>query len=449
MLTTMLKIPYLRLKYRFLPNKAQTFWAQELLNSQGLSAKIGQILAQGKVTQLPKSSLSPGEAKALFHQQFGIKVEVAHEALAASIGQVFFITLDQEEYALKILHPGIREKLRSEIDNILILGGYFAKAKGFHFNQTIFKSFLIEVFEEETDLTREAQFQEKFSRLFEGDERFKIPRVIKKYSSDSLLCQEKVTSVLAREAESFEHFHIFTFFFESLLKHGVLHGDLNDRNWGILGQSVAVYDYGCSQIISERRRSGFIKLLSNTDIIQGFTEFGIRLEATWFKGREQELRDALFEPLLNFPISPDLAYSELLTSKFGDKIKMLREFTDPWVLLMMRSLFSLIRIYQDRKIPIPLNKLVAPYLILQETPMKATNIKIEVHEGKLEIVSLRFPLTALENLEDLMPGKVASKIIEEGIEMKAIIQKVIASDYAPQDLFKLSIDERNYRVWIE
>ena len=444
-----MKIPYLRFKYRFLPNKAQAFWAQELLNSQGLSAKIGQILAQGKVTQLPKSSLSPDEARALFQKHFGIKVEVAHEALAASIGQVFFITLDQKEYALKILHPGIREKLRSEIDNILLLGGYFAKAKGFQFNQTIFKSFLVEVFEEETDLTREAQFQEKFTRMFENDERFKIPHVIKKYSTDALLCQEKVTSTLARDALSFEHFHIFTFFFESLFKHGVLHGDLNDRNWGIIGDSVAVYDYGCSQIISERRRSGFVKLLANSDIINGFAEFGIRLEATCFKGREQELRDALFGPLLNSPISPSMAYSEILNERFGDKIKMLREFTDPWVLLMMRSLFSLVRIYQDRKMTIPLMDLVSPYLTLEEKSMKATNIKIEVHEGKLEIVSLRFPLTALENLEELMPGKVASKIMEEGIEMKTILQKVIASDFAPQDLFQLKMDERSYRVWIE
>jgi hypothetical protein len=248
---------------------------------------------------------------------------------------------------------------------------------------------------------------------------------------------------------SFEHFHIFTFFFESLFKHGVLHGDLNDRNWGIIGDSVAVYDYGCSQIISERRRSGFVKLLANSDIINGFAEFGIRLEATWFKGREQELRDALFGPLLNSPISPSMAYSEILNERFGDKIKMLREFTDPWVLLMMRSLFSLVRIYQDRKMTIPLMDLVSPYLTLEEKSMKATNIKIEVHEGKLEIVSLRFPLTALENLEELMPGKVASKIMEEGIEMKTILQKVIASDFAPQDLFQLKMDERSYRVWIE
>ncbi len=364
MLTTFLKISYLRLKYRYMPNEAQEFWAQELLNSQGLSAKLGQLLAQGKESQLPKSSVSVHKAKAFFLKQHNQVIEVSEEVLAASMGQVFHIQLNQNNYALKILHPGIREKLEKEIENILLLGKYFSKAKGFSFDQQVFNQFLTEVFKEETDLSREADFQKKFSTIFKGDTRFKIPTVIPEFTSVSALCQEWVDSTLAKDLSHFQNFNIFTFFFESLLVHGTLHGDLNDRNWGINqdGQ-VVVFDYGCSQIISPRRISGFKKLLMNEDVAQAFLEFGIRLERTWFKGREQQLRDALFEPLLREFIQPDWSYSKDLESEFGQKIKLLREVTDPWVLLMMRSLFSLIRIYQNRKMAIPLKELVSPYLV--------------------------------------------------------------------------------------
>jgi predicted unusual protein kinase regulating ubiquinone biosynthesis (AarF/ABC1/UbiB family) len=348
-----------------MPNEAQQFWAQELLNSQGLSAKLGQLLAQGKESKLPKSSVSVDEAKSFFLKLHNKHIQVSDEVLAASMGQVFHIQLNNKNYALKILHPGIRKKLEKEIENILLLGKYFSKAKGFSFDQQVFNKFLTEVFKEETDLLREADFQEKFSTIFKSDTRFKIPMVIREFTNTSALCQEWVDSTLARDLSHFQNFTIFTFFFESLLVQGTLHGDLNDRNWGINqdGQ-VVVFDYGCSQIITPRRILGFKKLLMNEDVAQAFLEFGIRLERTWFKGREQQLRDALFEPLLREFIQPDWSYSKDLESEFGQKIKLLREVTDPWVLLMMRSLFSLIRIYQNRKMAIPLKELIAPYLVI-------------------------------------------------------------------------------------
>lgn len=449
MLSTLVKIPFLRLKYRFFPDEAQKFWAQELLNSQGLTAKLGQVLAQGKETELPKSSLKSSQAKSLFEKSFGLKVEMTDEVFAASMGQVFFVKVENENFALKILHPGIKEKLQKEIDNILLLGGYFAKTKGFSFDKITFRRFLTEVFEEETDLTREANFQERFREMFSGDERFKIPAVIRKYSNDSVLCQELVNADLARNLRSFPNFHIFDFFFHSLFVGGTLHGDLNDRNWGVYkNNSVAIYDYGCSQIISERRLSGFRKLLMNEDVVQGFREFGVRLDATWFFGKEQELRDALFNPLTS-NISPGLSYSEELQNKYGDKIKVLREYTDPWVLLMMRSLFSLIRIYQDRKIPIPMDKILAPYLVKKEVSMKASQIKIEVLEDKKQVVFMTLPITALDNIDMLMPEKVSVKIREEGISLKSIVDKVKESDFAAQDLFFLNIETRSYKVWID
>ncbi len=450
MLTTILKIPYLRLKYKFLPNNGQKFWAQELLNSQGLSAKLGQVLGQGKKTELPKSSITVDQAKKIFNREFQKEIIFSGEVHAASMGQVFFIRLDGDQFAIKILHPGIKESIRKEIDNILILGKHFAKSKGFNFEEGVFKRFLTEVFEEETDLKREGQFQKQFLRLFKDDKRFKIPEVFEKYSNESILCQELTLSTLAKDVDKVDHFFIYNFFFESLLNHGVLHGDLNDRNWGISNEGlVVIYDFGCSQIISERRINGFKKLLTNKDIINGFKEFGIRLEATYFKGREQELRDALFNPLLNHEISPSWSISQELQDKYQDKIKSLREYTDPWVLLMMRSLFSLIRFYQSRNISIPLGKILSPYLEIKAQEILSTDIKIEVLEDGKQVVYLTLPISALDNLHNLMPDKVSNKIDESQLDLKEITKRVKDSQFSPQELFSLTIEKRSYKVWIE
>jgi predicted unusual protein kinase regulating ubiquinone biosynthesis (AarF/ABC1/UbiB family) len=449
MLNTILKIPLLRLKYRFFPNSGQKFWQQELLNSQGLSAKIGQVLTQGKQTEMPKASIKKAKAEKLFYDHFKTEIKFSDEALAASIGQVFLGRVEDKAVAVKILHPNIKKTIKNEINNVLLLGKYYGKLKGFEFKSNIFEIFLREVFEQETDLEREADFQEKFYRIFSESQTITIPAVYRNYSNKDLLTQDNKTCVLARDLNEIENFHIFNFFFEALFNHGILHGDLNDRNWGINDRDqVVVYDYGCSHIISSRRINGLLKLIKNEDLVNAFKEFGVRLEATYFKGKEQELRDGLFAPLFDHFIAPDLAYSENLKNKFGDEIKKLREFSDPWVLLLMRSLFSLIRVYQDRKISIPLNTLLIPYLESKVNSMSSTQIHIQVTEGNQEVVSLRLPMTALENLSDLMPDKVAQKIHEQGLDLAKISENVVASGFKPQDLFKMEMNNRSYRVWI-
>jgi ABC1 atypical kinase-like domain len=445
----LLKIPYLRMKYKFLPNEAQAFWGQELLNSQGLGAKIGQVLAQGKVSELPKSTLSPADAKRIFKENFQRDIDVDGEALSASMGQVFKIKIDGKVWALKILHPGIKAKLKKEIDNLLLLGKYFAKVKGFSFQTQSFKGFLVEIFEEETDLKREAQFQQKFCQIFAGQERFKIPQVNFTYTNEFMLCQEWVDATLARDLRRFAGLDVFDFFFRSLLQQGILHGDLNDRNWGYSASNeVVVYDYGCSQIVSERRINGLKKLFLNRDVALAFQEFGVRLEATWFKGREQELRDALFGHFSKPSLTPDWSFSQELNAEFGEKIKLLREFTDPWVLLMMRSLFSLIRVYQDRKIPIPIRDFIAPYLAIRNDPEMKIQLHIEIVELGKQVFYMYFPYSTLKNMDNYIPQNVKEKIQEEGVELQELMVQALQKGAVPQEIFDVLVDGRRHRVWL-
>ena len=81
--------------------------------------------------------------------------------------------------------------------------------------------------------------------------------------------------------------------------------------------------------------------------------------------------------------------------------------------------------------------------------MRATQIKIEVLEGDQMVVAMTLPMTALDNLETLMPPNVSQKVAEEGIKIPHIINQVKDSGYEAQDLFRLKIGARNYRVWLE
>lgn len=394
------------------------FIKSKLLQSYGLPAKLGQIFSQGNTSGEPDPTLTVEEAQRLLKEHFGIEAELSPEIHSASMGQVFKTHINNQICAVKILHPGIREKTTKEIEKALTLGTLYAKTKGFQFNKDVFQRFLKEVFEEETDLVREGQFQKSFREKFPH---VLIPAVIR--VNEHILLQEYVESTLARDLEKLPDFAAVEFFFEALLQHGILHGDMNDRNWGYQNGKLVVYDFGCSQIISERRRNGLIKLLLNQDIPNAFKEFGIRLEATPYKGKEQELRDTIFLP----PYRMD---------------KSLREFCDPWILLLLRSLYSIKKIYQSRNQEIPLDTILAPFLILKER-IPHSEIKVQVMENDQQVVFLTLPISELNNLPALIPGKVLAKIEAEGLKVNELLKKKEGI------ILDLILKERTYKIWTE
>lgn len=397
-----------------------------LFTSQGLTAKVGQILAQGSSSHRSSPSLTHSEALSILKSEFQIEPTLEEKIFAASMGQVFIMNYEGKRYAVKILHPGIREKIEKEIEQFLVLGAVYAKTSGFDFQKEVFRRFLNGVFTEETDLIREADFQKSFKKHFPEI----VPEVIPDFSNSNVLTQEYREGNL----DHIPDFAIFDFFFRSLFEFGLLHGDLNDRNWGYENGKLVVYDYGCSQIISGRRRNGLRKLFMNVDVASAFREAGIRLDATVFKGREQELRNALFD------FRED--YSVNLQNKFGDSIKTLREYADPWLLLFMRSFFSIIKAYQARKIEIPMEQILSPHLKKSENG-RPELLKIEVMEEGKQIVYLTYPLSEIKDLPNLIPPKVIEKFDVQKVIAEALMKE------EPNLLLDLALEKRTYKIWTE
>jgi hypothetical protein len=59
------------------------------------------------------------------------------------------------------------------------------------------------------------------------------------------------------------------------------------------------------------------------------------------------------------------------------------------------------------------------------------------------------PISAIDNLEGLMPDKVLNRIQGNEINLKQIIANVKMDHFTPQELFSLQIENRSYKVWIE
>jgi predicted unusual protein kinase regulating ubiquinone biosynthesis (AarF/ABC1/UbiB family) len=451
---TLAKVFYWRLRMRYFPSTAQRFWAQALLDANGLNAKVGQIFAQGggQGQSLPQSTLSVFEAKNLFVQSFGHdEIYLNPVILSASMGQVFHAHIAGEDLALKILHPGIKQKLEKEINSLLLVAKYFAKSKGFFFDAKVFERFLKDMFEKETDLERERSNQAVLYEYFKNHSKVLLPEVIEQYSNKLILTQRWLNVNLARDLIQLDDFIVFEFFFESLLKYGYLHADLNDRNWGKLNDGkTAIFDFGSVEYISPRRRSALIKLLQGQGDLETFQSFGIKLELTSLATQSQKLRDALFSL---FDQSPNLElqknYAQTLRAEFGKSIQELRECTDPWILMFMRSLFSVIQSYNRMDVAVPFKKIIAPYLSNQQEAAVKTQLKVEVREKGEMKVFLTLPSDVLNRIHDYLPSNALEIIKQKNIQLDQLVQKAKDQNYAAQMIMELEIENKTYKIWLE
>jgi predicted unusual protein kinase regulating ubiquinone biosynthesis (AarF/ABC1/UbiB family) len=175
----------------------------------------------------------------------------------ASIGQVHRGRLpDGTEVAVKVLHPGIRQALRSDF-RAAGVGSSFARVLVPAGGGTA-KGFIAEAkarLEEECDYALEAVRQETFGRLFKNHDTIVIPAVHGDWSTDRVL----TTTWL--EGRSYEAFlasdpdqatrdrvgrALFEFYFGTLYRHALFHADPHPGNYTFREDGrVGIFDFGC------------------------------------------------------------------------------------------------------------------------------------------------------------------------------------------------------------
>jgi predicted unusual protein kinase regulating ubiquinone biosynthesis (AarF/ABC1/UbiB family) len=271
------------------PEDAAAQAAKVLGNLRGLAAKMGQMAsyvdglvpedkrdafeASLKVlrAQAPRSSASA--IRAAVEDELGAPIDRLFatwedEPIAsASIGQVHRARLTDDvmggiEVAVKVQHPGIRKAVESDLASAGILEGLGAMFGGRRFDTKGNLEALRTRFREELDYALEATRLEAFARLHEGDPCIRVPRLARERSGANVITTELLhgddfEDILgATEPERHAWARtLWRFVFKGNLVGGMFNADPHPGNYLFQdGGRVAFLDYGCVQVIPEKRR---------------------------------------------------------------------------------------------------------------------------------------------------------------------------------------------------
>ena len=235
------------------PDLVPPEWAQEFRNLQS-DVPAGPWDGEDGIKSVIESELGPL-----------LETEFAHidekPIAAASMAQVHRAVLTNgERVVLKVLRPGIREEMASDIDLMRLLGRLTKN----HFEnigidpQAVIDEFARQL-ERETDLRVEAKSTERMRRDFEGNPGVHFAKVYSDLSTRSVLCMEEVKgTLLARlDVETLTTEQRETIIrngadavFKQCLIIGFFHADPHPGNIFVLDdQSVCFIDCGMTGLI--------------------------------------------------------------------------------------------------------------------------------------------------------------------------------------------------------
>jgi predicted unusual protein kinase regulating ubiquinone biosynthesis (AarF/ABC1/UbiB family) len=257
----------------------------------------------------------------------------------ASIGQVHVAERGNEKYAVKVLRPGVRDRIETDlrvIESTLPLALRFAK-EGQRFTLSNLADQFKEAIREETDYGREARSVEMIRENL-CDEPVVVPRVVEELSSDRVITMEyvegtKITDVKALRAQDIDPSRVVgdlqRAYIQMILEDGVFHADPHPGNLAVTPDGrVVFYDFGIIGRVSDETRDGifdFYVAISRNDVdnmINAFIDMGaldpevdreiarrmFNLMLDNVRGREiddervEDLIDELQEEMYEFPM---------------------------------------------------------------------------------------------------------------------------------------------------
>lgn len=215
---------------------------------------------------------------------------------AASVAQVHRARLfDGEDVAVKVLRPGVREKVSADVSVMYFLArrleATFAEARALNLEAMVreFESAI----RRELDLENEARNLRRFREMFAGRSDVHIPAVITDWSSRDVLVMEfvegdKITDAAARlDLEQRDELvrTCFDILYIMVLREGLFHGDLHPGNVKLSSDgAVAIYDLGLVGRLTPLMRDRVVDLLaalSQNDpqlVAESFFEMAVRTQ---------------------------------------------------------------------------------------------------------------------------------------------------------------------------
>jgi len=193
---------------------------------------------------------------------------------AASIAQVHKAKLNNgETVAVKILHPGVAEKIESDLEILKnlsrLIETYIPESKPYQ-PVEIIKEFE-KTIKKELNLVHEGHNIDAFRNYLQDDPTIKIPIVYWEYTSESILVTEfingtKISELLNNEVSDIDPKQVIVNSANSLMKQifeiGIFHADPHPGNIFVLpGNIIAPIDFGNVGRIDDEMRNAFIEII--------------------------------------------------------------------------------------------------------------------------------------------------------------------------------------------
>jgi ubiquinone biosynthesis protein len=229
---------------------------------------------QDRVKPLPFTEIRP-----LFMEEFGKDVDALFDGeltliASASLGQVYRGRLKSgDEVAIKILKPGVREMIHSDIAIMKKIASLLEDK--LHSYGIDSPSAIVDEFEKtikkELDFTLEALNLKRFAKNFEGDDRIFVPRLYEALSTRMIMTMEYVEGIKVSEIQKLREAEIdpaeiaekgFDLICKQIFEHRFFHGDPHPGNIFVLSDGrIAFVDFGMMGSIGESDRRYFVDMI--------------------------------------------------------------------------------------------------------------------------------------------------------------------------------------------
>lgn len=261
--------------------------AQAMGNMKGALMKLGQIISfmDEAVPEVMRAELTKLQAQAppmpwelvdaTLRVELGDDYEkrlkkIEQQPLAsASIGQVHRGELrDGTRVAIKVQYPGVDRAIAADIENVDVLCSMIQAVTPTSDVRPQVEEIRARL-SEELDYEKEADNQETFRKIYEGDPGIVVPRVFLEHSTRRVLVTELIEGAAgfyefceqgSAEDKSAAVRTIHRFAFDSIYFHYIFNGDPHPGNYLFLpGGRVAFLDFGCvkrflPQFVDELRK---------------------------------------------------------------------------------------------------------------------------------------------------------------------------------------------------
>lgn len=397
------------------------------------------------------------------------------EGLAASVGQVHFAHFKDQEIAIKIQYPNIKQTFKEQFKllNLLPKAMNVSPMRKWGFDLDGLQQKMEELINLETDYLREARELKSWKELLKFHPHVSVPEVVEELSNARILTTTRIDGIHIQDISRVPSMtrkkyveNLVSAYLDLMLNHRVIQGDTNHGNFlfGEYDEKVTFIDLGQTVKLSESFIDAFHYLLqkkyrndNEIHYLSLFNALGFDVnKLSPIEARLPLLVEILFEPFL-VPFQYDLStwdYKKRLDTLLGEEKWWFRSAGNTEFFLFMKSFMGLKNLLVKLWPKLYLKSLVSPYIsknkielplvdnLPEEKQYKATKVEVQLLEDGRQKVHLKLPLMAIFNLEEYFSESTAILISQKGHNLEQIVKDALYDGGMPKVFFHEMIGKK-------